>query len=241
MGGLFGVVSEKNCVEDLFYGTDYHSHLGTKYGGLAVINHEKIDRHIHDISNAQFRSKFQDDIGSTHGKSGIGIISDYEPQPLTFHSHLGDYAIATVGLIKNLDEIVASAKRRKVQFSEMSSGEINPTELVAALIAEGNSFEEGIENAQITIKGSCSMLVLTKDGIYAARDRLGRTPIIIGKKQRGYAAASETCSFPNLGYEIERYLGPGEIALITEEGIEDKKAPEDKMLPAETALLCARL
>lgn len=230
MGGLFGVVSKKDCVSDLFYGTDYHSHLGTSRGGLALLNEGSFMRTIHNIENAQFRSKFESDITQMYGNSGIGVISDFEDQPLLIRSHLGKYAIVTVGVIKNADEIVKNAFDTKpIHFSEMSVGEINPTELVAALINQGATFEEGIQNAQETIEGSCSLLLLTKKGVYAARDRLGRTPVVTGEKEGSFAATLETCAFPNLGFEIKEYIGPGEIVMITEEGIEHRKPPELKM------------
>lgn len=229
MGGLFAVASTEDCVADLFFGTDYHSHLGTRRGGLAVMTEGRISRYIHDISNAQFRSKFEDDIQKMRGRQGIGIISDYEDQPLIIGSHLGVYAIVTVGLVKNADKLMAQAFQGRTHFSEMSGGEINPTELIATLINQEATFEDGIERALAAIEGSCSLLLLTDHGIYAGRDRLGRTPVVIGKKKGATAVASETCAFPNLGYEIERYLGPGEVVLATEEGIEQKKAPGSRL------------
>ena len=230
MGGFFGVASKKDCVNDLFFGTDYHSHLGTMRGGLAVKNDTGIVRHIHDITNAQFRSKFENDLAKMQGHQGIGVISDYEDQPLIVGSHLGTYAIVTVGVIKNVNDLAQKAFSKKTtHFSEMSGGEINPTELVATLINQEACFEDGIRKAQEIIEGSCSMLLLTDQGIYAARDRLGRTPVIIGKKDGAWSAAMETCAFPNLDYEIDKYLGPAEIVLITPEGIQQKKAPGDKL------------
>jgi len=230
MGGLFGVVSKKDCVSDLFYGTDYHSHLGTSRGGLVLLNDDGFIRDIHNIENAQFRSKFESDITKMYGNRGIGVISDYEDQPLLIRSHLGKYAIVTVGVIKNADEIIRNAfGKRPIHFSEMSVGEINPTELAAALINQETTFEEGIQNAQETIEGSCSLLLLTDKGVYAARDRLGRTPVVIGEKEGSFAATLETCAFPNLGFEINKYLGPGEIVFITEEGVEQIKSPEPRM------------
>jgi amidophosphoribosyltransferase len=222
MGGFFGVASKADCVRDLFYGTDYHSHLGTKRGGLAVKNTNGILRYIHNIENAQFRSKFEEDLPKLRGQTGIGVISDYEDQPVLIRSHLGHYAIVTVGVIKNVDELVAGAfRRRTAHFSEMRGGEINPTEVVAMLINEESSFAEGIAKAWDAIEGSCSLLLLTDRGIYAARDSKGRTPVIIGRRRTGgYAATLETCAFPNLGYEIASELGPGEIVLITPEGVE---------------------
>jgi len=230
MGGLFGVVSKSDCVSDLFFGTDYHSHLGTRRGGMAVNNPEGFSRYIHSIESAPFRTKFELDIQNMKGNKGIGVISDYEDQPLLIRSHLGKYALITVGVIKNSDNLVHEVFDRKmIHFSEIRGGEINPTELTAALIDQESTFEEGIQRAQEAIEGSCSLLLLTDKGIYAARDRLGRTPVIIGKKEGSYAATLETCAFPNLGFEIIKYLGPGEIVFITEEGIEQKKKPEEKM------------
>ena len=230
MGGFFGVVAKDDCVSDLFYGTDYHSHLGTKRGGLAVMNAAGITRFIHNIENAQFRSKFEDEVATMHGDRGIGVISDFEDQPLLIGSHLGLYAIVTVGVITNADELAREAFGKKTtHFSEMSGGQINPTELVATLINQQGSFEDGIAAAQQAIKGSCSLLLLTRDGIYAARDRLGRTPVVTGRKNGAYAATMETCAFPNLGFEIDRYLGPGEIVHITADGIEQTKPPGEKM------------
>ena len=230
MGGFFGVVSRDDCVMDLFYGADYHSHLGTKRGGLAVSNKNGFTRFIHDISNAQFRSKFDDDIRKMNGTKGIGVISDYEDQPLLIGSHLGIYSIVTVGVVKNINELAQMAFGKKTtHFSEMSGTEINPTELISTLINQASTFEEGIQNAQQSIEGSCSLLLLTSKGIYAARDRLGRTPVIIGKGSRGYAVTLETCALPNLGYEIVKNLGPGEVVFLTEEGFENKIPPSDTM------------
>jgi amidophosphoribosyltransferase len=230
MGGFFGVVSRDDCVEQLFYGTDYHSHLGTRRGGLAVSNSSGFTRFIHNIENAQFRSKFEDDVAQMRGNRGVGVISDYEDQPLIIGSHLGVYAVVTVGAIRNTEELAKKAFGKKTtHFSEMSGGEINPTELVATLINQEASFEDGIRNAQEAIEGSCSLLLLTEHGIYAARDRLGRTPVVTGEKDGAYAVTLETCAFPNLGYGIRHYLGPGEIVLITEDGVEQKKPGREKM------------
>ena len=230
MGGFFGVVSQGDCVDDLFYGTDYHSHLGTKRGGLAVMNDGNLQRFIHNIENSQFRSKFEDDVEKLHGNSGIGVISDYEDQPLIIGSHLGTYAIVTVGKITNAPELAQRAFGKKAtHFSEMSGEGVNPTELVATLINQEGTFAEGIANAQKAIEGSCSILLLTGHGIYAARDKLGRTPVIIGKKDSAISATLETCAFANLDYRIEEYLGPGQIVLITPDGIEQKKAAGDRL------------
>jgi len=229
MGGLFGCISKTDCLNDLFYGTDYHSHLGTKRGGLAVSNSAGFSRSIHNIENDYFRSKFEPDLPKLHGRKGIGIISDFDPQPLIIGSHLGTFAITTVCKINNLDELASGAFKNKRHFSEMSGGQTSPTELVAMLIAEKDSFEEGIAYAQQSIQGSCSLLLLTENGIYAARDNLGRTPVVLGKKEGAFAASSETCAFPNIGYAIEKYLGPGEIVYITADGYETRQKPGDKM------------
>jgi len=230
MGGFFGVVSKVDCINDLFYGTDYHSHLGTKRGGLAVYRPDGFVRVIHSIENDQFRSKFDPDIAIMHSRAGVGVISDYDDQPLLIRSHLGDYAIVTVGAIKNAEALAKEAfKTRRLHFSEMSGGEISPTELVATLINQEETFEAGIERAQEAIEGSCSLLLLTQQGIYAARDRWGRTPVAIGRKEVSFAVALETCSFPNLGLRTEKYLGPGEIVFISADGYERRKPPREKM------------
>ena len=189
MGGFFGVAAKEDCIKDLFFGTDYQSHLGTQRGGMAVLNRDGFTRHIHDITNTQFRSKFDDNIRDMHGATGIGVISDYEDQPILIGSHLGRYAIVTVGVIQNAEALAAKAYLRKnTHFSEIAANYVNPTELVATLINEEDSFAAGIERAQTAIEGSCSILLLTDDGIYAARDRMGRTPIAIGKKDGARAA-----------------------------------------------------
>jgi len=230
MGGFFGVVGRGDCIGDLFYGTDYHSHLGTMRGGLAVCERGEFTRFIHDITNAQFRSKFEDDLPKLAGPAGIGVISDYEDQPLLIGSHLGLYAIVTVGVVQNVDQLAADAFREGgTHFSEMSSAGINPTELVATLINREATFADGLARAQQAVEGSCSILLLTADGIYAARDRLGRTPVVLGVKEGAVAATLETCAFPNLGYEVERELGPGEIVRFTAEGYEQLKPPGDQM------------
>jgi amidophosphoribosyltransferase len=230
MGGFFGVVSREDCVFDLFYGTDYHSHLGTRRGGLVVKNQQGFIRFIHKIENDQFRSKFEQDIVKMKGNKGIGVISDYEDQPLLICSHLGKYALVTVSAIKNGEELIKNVfSRRAIHFSEMREGIINPTELIAALINEAPNYEDGIKNVMESIEGSCSLLLLTEKGVYAARDRLGRTPVVLGEKEGSYAVTLETCAFPNLGFNIKKYLGPGEVVLITEEGIEQRAPARDKM------------
>jgi len=229
MGGVFGNISVTDCVRDLFYGTDYLSHLGTRRGGMALLDGDILSRAIHNLENSYFRTKFEPDLDELKGNKGIGVISDTESQPIIVSSHLGTFGIVTVSKINNIDNLANIAFDKKKHFSETGSGGINPTELVAMLISEKGSFEEGITYAQECIKGSCSMLLLTKKGIIAARDKLGRTPVIIGKKDGSLAASSETCAFPNLGFEIEKYLGPGEVVLLTAEGYEQLKGPGDKM------------
>jgi amidophosphoribosyltransferase len=230
LGGLFGVVSKESCVMDLYFGTDYHSHLGSSRGGMAVWSGNGFHRSIHNIENVQFRSKFEVDLSAMHGNMGIGSISDNEPQPLTVRSHLGHYAICTVGRINNLNKLVDDIfKKNFIHFLEMSRGEINPTEAVAALIDQEETFKDGILNAQDSIDGSCTMLVLTREGIYASRDRLGRTPLIIGEKDGAYCATFESCALPNLGYKMKYELGPGEIVLINCDGIETVSPPRNKM------------
>ena len=229
MGGLFGVFSNSDCLEDLYYGTDYHSHLGTRRGGLAVINAAGFQRFIKDITTTQFRSKFEKDIKKMHGNKGIGVISDYDDQPLIINSRLGVFAITTVGKINNLEILATEALKNGSHFSEMHGGETNPTEMVATIVSQGATFEEGIQKVQDMIDGSCTMLILTSEGIYAARDKLGRTPLIIGKKPGAYAVTMETCAFPNLGYKIAKYLGPGEAIFINKNGFEQKIAPGNRM------------
>ncbi|MBN2354967.1 amidophosphoribosyltransferase [candidate division KSB1 bacterium] len=230
MGGFFGVVSKESCVDDLFYGTDYHSHLGTHRGGLATFAEDHFFRFIHNIENAQFRSKFENDVVHLRGRLGIGCISDTDDQPLIISSHLGRYAIVTVGKINNLNHLVQQAfQTQHTHFSEMSDGTINPTELIATLISRGKTFVEGIQLAQTAINGSCSILILTKDGIWAARDRFGRTPVLLGFKDGAWCATMETCALPNLGFFSQYELGPGEIAFITAEGMEQKCKPTDTL------------
>ena len=221
MGGFFGVASKTDCVFDLFFGTDYHSHLGTKRGGMAVCGEDGFQRAIHNIENAPFRTKFERDVDEMKGPLGIGCISDTEPQPLIVRSHLGNFAITTVGRINNMEALVREAfDAGTTHFLEMSGGSINPTELTAALINRTDSIPEGIRYAQSRIDGSMSMLVLTQTGIYAARDRLGRTPVILGKKEGATCASFESSAYLNLGYEPYRELGPGEVDFITPEGAE---------------------
>jgi len=229
MGGFFGNISKADCVRDLFYGTDYHSHLGTKRGGMAVLTPGGFTRKIHNIEADYFRAKFEPELGRFSGNSGIGIISDFDAQPLIIKSHLGEFGIVTVGKMSNLTELEDRAFKSHQHFSETGGKGTSPTELAAMLISEGKTFEEGLVNLQSLIKGSCSVLLLTGQGIYAARDRLGRTPVVLGRKDGAWAAASESSSFHNLGYSIERDLGPGEIVLITADGCAQKAKPGDKM------------
>ena len=230
MGGFFGTISTKPVITDLFYGTDYNSHLGTKRGGLATYSREKgFFRSIHNLENNYFRTRFESELQRFVGNSGIGVISDTDPQPIMVNSHLGKMAVVTVAKINNLHELTEELLAKGEHFSEMSSGKTNPTELVTILIQEGKDFIDGINNVFLHIKGSCSILILTENGIIAARDRLGRTPIVLGRKEGAWAATSETTSFPNLDFEIDRFLGPGEIVRITAEGVEQLQAPGHEM------------
>lgn len=231
MGGIFGTISKKSCVADLFYGTDYNSHLGTRRGGMAAFEREKgFVRSIHNLENAYFRSKFEPSLGKFDGcTAGIGAISDTDAQPLVMNSHLGSFAICTVAKIVNIDELSRKLLEKNMHFAEMSSGKTNSTELVALLLIQGKTFRDGIENVFRHIKGSCSMLILTDSGIICARDSWGRTPLVIGKKDGAYAVSSESTSFPNLDYEIEYNVGPGEIVKITADGMEQIRPANKKM------------
>ena len=234
MGGFFGTISTKCCVNDLFYGTDYNSHLGTKRAGLVTFDPEHgFNRSIHSLERDYFRSRFEDELDSFHGHQGLGVISDTDPQPIIVNSHLGRYAVVTVAKINNLREIADELLAQRMHLSEMSANNINQTELVALIINMGNTFRDGINLVYQKIKGSCSMLILTEDGIIAARDFLGRTPIVIGHKDEhrlspigtddhveAFAVSSETTSFPNLGYKPVRDVGPGEIVRLRATGIE---------------------
>ena len=226
MGGFFGVVSARKCVTDLFYGTDYQSHLGTKRGGMATYSEEKgFFRSIHNLENTYFRTRFEDELEKFKGNAGIGVISDTDAQPLLMNSHLGRFALVTVARINNMEEIADKLLSENMVLSEFSSGRINPTELVGLLIIRGKSFVDGIENVYRTIKGSCSILLLTEDGIIAARDSWGRTPIVLGQREGAMAATSETSAFPNLGYETTYYVGPGEIVRLRADGYEQLRRP----------------
>ena len=230
MSGFFGVASKRDCVLDLFFGVDYHSHLGTRRAGMTVHGETGFNRAIHNIQNSPFRTKFERDIEEFHGNLGIGCISDNEAQPLLVNSHLGSFAITTVGRINNLESLKALCFNKGTShFLEMSSGEINPTELVAALINHKQSIVEGISYVQEMVEGSMSILVMTKEGIYAARDKLGRTPVIIGEKEDGYCITFESSAFLNLGYHHYRDLGPGEIDFITPQWVEVVKGAGEEM------------
>lgn len=231
MGGFFGVAAKQDCVFDLFFGTDYHSHLGTRRAGMAVYSKEKgYDRAIHNIENAPFRTKFDKDVNQMEGSIGIGCISDYEPQPLIVRSHHGTYAIATVGKINNMDVIVKELfAKGHSHFLEMSGGDINATELVAAMVNQKEHLVEGIQYAQDLIEGSMTMLVMTPKGIYAARDRMGRTPVSVGVKEDACCVSFESFAYLNLGYAPERELGPGEIAVVTPEGVQTLVQPGKDM------------
>ena len=230
MGGIFGVASKNSCTLDLFFGVDYHSHLGTKRGGMAVYGSQGFTRSIHNIENTPFRTKFDGDLDELEGTLGIGCISDTEPQPLLIQSHLGSFAITTVGKINNEAELVASAyENGHIHFMEMSHGRINATELVAALINQKSTLVEGLLYAQEKIEGSMSILLLTPEGIYASRDKFGRTPIVIGRKEDAYCASFESFAYINLGYTDYKELGPGEIVYMTPESAETVSPPREEM------------
>jgi amidophosphoribosyltransferase len=230
MSGFFGSISKEDCVSDVFYGTDYHSHLGTKRAGMAFYSKENgFQRAIHSLEDGYFRNKFEIDIAGFKGNIGIGVISDSEAQPILVTSHLGRFAVATVSKIANIAELEERFMKMHRTFAETSQGSVNPTELVAMLIAECEDFSSGIENVYNLVKGSCTMLILTENRIIATRDRLGRTPIVIGKKENGYAVSFESCAFPNLDYEIEKFLGPGEVISVTTDGYEQLRKPGEKM------------
>ena len=230
MGGIFGVASKNSCTLDLFFGVDYHSHLETKRGGMAVYGSQGFTRSIHNIENTPFRTKFDGDLDELEGTLGIGCISDNEPQPLLIQSHLGSFAITTVGKINNEAELVASAyENGHIHFMEMSHGRINATELVAALINQKSTLVEGLLYAQEKIEGSMSILLLTPEGIYASRDKFGRTPIVIGHKDDAYCASFESFAYINLGYTDYKELGPGEIVYMTPESVETVSPPREEM------------
>ncbi len=230
MGGFFAAASKEDCVFDLFFGTDYHSHLGTRRGGMAVFGKDGFNRSIHNIENSPFRTKFEKDVNEMEGYLGIGCISDYEPQPLIVRSHHGTYAITTVGKINNIDTIVKEIfTKGNTHFLEMSGGDINATELVAAIINQKDNIVEGIQYAQDIIEGSMTLLLLTAKGIYCARDKMGRTPVAIGRKEEGFCASFESFAYLNLGYTDFKELGPGEIIVMTPEGVTTLAKPGSDM------------
>ena len=224
MSGIAGVVSKKDCAQTLFYATDYHSHLGTEYGGMAVLGEKGFVRRIHNISESQFKSKFSEDNGAMRGTKGIGVISDSDEQPIYLNSRFGSFCVVAMGLIENKDELKEILFKKGVSFSEVTKGEVNVSELIAKLICLGDNLVDGIEKMFDVIKGSCSLLLLSKDGVLAARDRYGYTPLVLGKSDNEWIIASETTSFPNLGFKVEKFLAPGEIVLLTETGPIDKRA-----------------
>ena len=230
MGGFFGVTSKDDCVMDLFFGTDYHSHLGTRRGGMAVYGPHGFQRSIHNIENSPFRTKFERDVEELEGRSGIGSISDNEPQPLLIQSHLGSFAIVTVGKINNEEELIHQAyENGHIHFMEMSGGRINATELTASIINQKQSLVEGLLYAQEMIKGSMTILILTPEGIYASRDRYGRTPVMIGRKENAFCVSFESFAYINLGYHDYSELGPGEIVLVSPDGIQSLSKPRKEM------------
>ncbi len=222
MSGIFGVVSKGNCAETLFYGTDYHSHLGTEYGGIAVLG-EEFTRQIHNLAQSQFKSKFYDDYKDMRGSKGIGVISDYDEQPIYLKSRFGPFCIVTGGFVENAEDLAEKLLKRGISFSEVSKRAVNTPELIAKLINQGESLIDGIEKMFEAIEGSCSLLLLSRAGIYAARDRLGYTPLIVGKRDDAWAVTTESSAFPNNDFEITKHLAPGEIILINEDGIVQRR------------------
>ncbi|MBO4308092.1 MAG: amidophosphoribosyltransferase [Bacteroidales bacterium] len=229
MSGLFGVVTKNPCATDLFYGTDYHSHLGTRRAGLSTMDNGTVHLNIHNIQNSYFRTKFSSDLHEMLGNEGIGVISDTDPQPIVVNSHLGRFAVCTVSKINNMDELERACLDKRQQFTELSMGGTNPTELIALLITQGKDFADGIRNVYHHVKGSVSMLILTEHGIIAARDFLGRTPLVIGRRGTDYAVASESHSYINLGFQTVRYIGPGEAVMISHDGLTQLIEPSEKM------------
>ena len=222
MSGIFGIVSKGNCVETLFYGTDYHSHLGTEFGGMAVLG-DGFSRHIRDISQSQFKSKLYDDYKGIKGNKGVGVISDLDEQPIYLNSKFGPFSIVTNGIVENAEELADQLLQKGISFSEVSKRAVNSTELIAKMISQGDNIIDGIEKMFKTIEGSCSLLLLNEDGVYAARDRCGYTPLVIGRRKDAWAVTSETTAFPNNEFKIVKHLDPGEVILINEEGIMQKR------------------
>jgi amidophosphoribosyltransferase len=235
MSGLFGVVSEGNCSETLFYGTDYHSHLGTEFGGMVVLGDEFV-RQIHDLSQTQFKSKFFDDCQQMRGNKGIGVISACDEQPIYLNSKFGPFCVATAGIVENADELAATLLKKGISFAEVSRKTVNTTELIAKLINQGNDLVDGIEKMFNVIEGSCSLLLLNRTGLYVARDRFGYTPFVVGKRADAWAVTSESSAFPNLGFETVKHVEPGEILLVNEDGVVQRK-PGRKQVSQTCAFL----
>jgi amidophosphoribosyltransferase len=228
MSGIFGVVSKTDCAETLFYGTDYHSHLGTEYGGMAVLGHD-FTRQIHDVSQSQFKSKFFEDYKRMQGNKGIGVVSGFEEQPIYLNSKFGPFCLATTGTVENDDDLAARLLKKGLSFSEVSRRAVNTTELIAKLISQGTDIVDGIETMFERIEGSCSLLLLNRTGVYAARDRFGYTPLVVGRSKDGWAVTAETCAFSNLGFEVVKYLEPGEVVLINEDGLVQQRPGQTKV------------
>lgn len=229
MGGFFGTIANNDCTMDLYYGTDYNSHLGTRRGGMAMLSENGFVRSIHNLENSYFRTKFEGELKNFSGNSGIGVISDTDSQPIIVNSHLGKFAIVTIAKVNNLDELEKELLEEGHHFAEFSSGITNQTELLAMLIAQGRTFVEGIENVYRKVKGSCTLMLLTKEGIVVARDRFGRLPVVIGKKEGAFAISGETSSFPNLDFEPDYFLGPGEIMMVRADGYTQLRRPEKRL------------
>ena len=229
MSGLFGIITTKPCATELFYGTDYHSHLGTRRAGLSTIDNDVMHLNIHNIENTQFKTKFSADIHEMLGHKGIGVISDTDAQPIVCNSHLGRFAVCSVSKINNIGELEKMCLEKNQQFTELSMGRTNPTELVALLVTQGKDFADGIRNVYQHVRGSVSLLILTNDGIIAARDRYGRTPLTVGRRDNDYAVASESHSYVNLGFKTEYFIQPGEAVLISHDGIRQLTTPSERM------------
>jgi amidophosphoribosyltransferase len=227
MSGIFGVVAKEDCAETLFYGTDYHSHLGTEYGGLAMLG-QGFARQIHDLSQSQFKSKFIQDYAGMQGNKGIGVVSALDEQPIYLNSRFGPFCLATNGFVENAEELAAGLLKKGISFSEVSRRGVNTTELIAKLITRGTDLVDGIERMFDVIEGSCSLLLLNRTGIYAARDRFGYTPLMVGKGPHGWAVTSETCAFPNLGFEVVKYVQPGEVVLLSEDGVVQQRPGRER-------------
>ncbi|MBU9888459.1 MAG: amidophosphoribosyltransferase [Candidatus Omnitrophica bacterium] len=230
MSGIYGVVSKNPCIDSLFYGTDYHSHLGTEFGGLAVMDGDRFSRQIHEIAQSQFKSKFFEDLDALKGNKGIGVISDSNEQPIYLNSKFGPFCIVSMGLIDNASDLLEELLAEGHSFAEMSAGRsVNTTELIAKLITLGDDLVDGIERMFDRIRGSCSLLILNRDGVYAARDRWGYTPLVVGSHAGTFAITSETAAFPNADLKVLKYLAPGEIVLVSENGLSTKREGNGEM------------